>query len=103
MKPLETIYWLRFATGIVAALVCVGYGLGTNTISNETFSINTFFNTTSLAVLVYLISYYLIKFRYQTQVQKPTKLLTAGIGIYFLTWLAFWVLLYTIIAGSPPV
>jgi hypothetical protein len=33
-------------------------------------------------------------------VQKPQKLLTAGIGIYFLSWIVFWTLLYTILAGK---
>lgn len=102
MKPLETVYWLRFAFGILAALVCVGYGVGTNTISSTSFGFNTFLNSMSLAIIVYLLSYYYIKYKFKLRVAKPQKLFTAGIGIYFLAWIVLWALLYTIIAGSPP-
>jgi len=33
-------------------------------------------------------------------VDKPQKLFTMGIGIYFISWLVFWILLYTIIAEA---
>lgn len=102
MKPLEIVYWLRFAFGILAALLCVGYGVGANTISNKNFAFGTFLNSMSLAIIVYLVSYYYIKSKFKLRVQKPQKLFTAGIGIYFLAWIVFWALLYTIIAGSPP-
>lgn len=58
-----------------------------------------FFNSASIAVLVYIISYYVLKPRFSTMVQKPQKILTAGIGIYILTWIVFWALFYTIAAG----
>lgn len=102
MKPLETVYWLRFAFGTLAAIVCVGYGVGTGAISNTSFVVNTFLNSMSLAIIVYLLSYYYIKSKFKLRVEKTQKLFTAGIGIYFLAWIVFWALLYTIIAGSPP-
>jgi len=98
MKTLETIYWLRLALGITAALICIGYGLATGTISNTNFTFNTFMNGISMALVTYLISYYIIKFKFTHKVEKPQKLLTTGIGIYFISWLVFWVILYTIIA-----
>jgi hypothetical protein len=101
MKPLETVYWLRFALGIVAALVCLAYGLGTSTVSSQDFSFNTFLNSMSLAIIVYLLSYYAIKSRFKAIVGKTQKLFTAGIGIYFLAWIVFWSLFYSIIAGPP--
>jgi hypothetical protein len=100
MKPLEKVYWIRFALGIIAALASFGYGLGTNTISSTEFSFNTFLNSMSLAIIVYLLSYYVIKFKFRSEVQKTQKLFTAGIGIYFLSWIVFWSLFYTIIAGA---
>jgi len=100
MKPLEKVYWLRFALGIVAALVCVGFGIATGTISNGQFQFSTFIDGVSLALIVYLISYYVIKSVFITKVQKPQKLFTTGIGIYLLSWIVFWVLFYTLIAGS---
>lgn len=50
-------------------------------------------------MLVYVGSYYVIKLKFSTKVAKPQKILTAGIGIYLLTWIVFWALLYTIAAG----
>jgi hypothetical protein len=99
MKPLEKVYWLRFALGAVAALVCIGFGVATNTISaGAPFS--TFIDGVSLALIVYLISYYAIKSVFLTKVQKPQKLFTTGIGIYLLSWIVFWTLLYTMIVGG---
>ena len=100
MKPLEIIYWLRFGFGILAAVVSLGLGLATNTIVNkQPFPNTAFFNSASLAVIVYILSYYFVKFRFASKVQKPQKLLTTGIGIYILAWIVFWVLFYTLVAG----
>ena len=101
MKTLELIYWLRLALGITAALICIAYGLTTQTISSTSFPFDTFMNGVSMALVTYLLSYYIIKFKFANKVEKPQKLLTTGIGIYFISWLVFWVLLYTIIASLP--
>jgi len=103
MNPLEKIYWLRLALGVVAALICAGYGIAAGVISKEGFPLNTFFNSLSIALIVYIISYYIIKRKFLSKVEKPQKLASTGIGIYFISWMVFWVLLYTIIAGSPTV
>jgi len=100
MRPLETVYWLRFVFGIVAALICVGYAVATSAISSSEFSLTVFLNSTSLAIIVYLLTYYFVKYKFKPLVQKPQKLLTTGIGIYFLSWIVFWTLLYTILAGK---
>jgi len=98
MKTLEIIYWLRLALGITAALICTGYGLTTNTIVKENPTYTTLLNGVSIALVIYLISYYIIKSKFSLKVEKPQKLVTSGIGIYFISWIAFWTLLYTIIA-----
>ena len=98
MKPLETVYYLRFGFGVIAALVSLGVGLATGTISNTQFPSTAFFNSASLAIIVYVLSYYYVKSRFALRVQKPQKLVTTGIGIYFLSWIVFWVLFYTIFA-----
>jgi NhaP-type Na+/H+ and K+/H+ antiporter len=103
VKPLETVYWLRFALGILAAFICLGYAVGTNAISSTQFSSSTFFNSVALAIIVYILSYYYVKSKFSAKVQKTQKLVTAGIGIYFLAWIVFWALLYTLLAGSLPV
>jgi hypothetical protein len=100
MNPLEKIYWLRLALGITAALICAGYGIAAGVISNKEFPLNTFFNSLSIALIVYIISYYIIKRRFILKVEKPQKIASTGIGIYFTSWLVIWVLLYTIIAAT---
>jgi len=100
MKTLEIIYWLRLALGITAALICTGYGLTTNTIVKENPTYTTLLNGVSIALVIYLISYYIIKSKFSLKVEKPQKLVTTGIGIYFISWIAFWTLLYTIIATT---
>jgi hypothetical protein len=94
MKPLEALYWLRFILGIVAALVCVGYEQAVGLISTE-FNLVILFNGISFALIVYILSYYVIKPKYILKVDKPQKVFTTGIGIYFLSWLVFWVFFYT--------
>ncbi len=99
MKPLEILYWTRFFLGLVAALICIGYEYATNTIGRDVLGFNIFMNAFALAIIVYVLSYYIFKPRFMPKVEKPQKILTTGIGIYFLSWIVFWVLLYTILAA----
>lgn len=66
----------------------------------RTESWTSFINGFSIALITYLISYYIIKLKFLNKVEKPRKLVTTGIGIYFISWIAFWTLLYTIIATT---
>lgn len=103
MRPIEQVYWLRFVLGFVAALVCIGFGVATNSITNgvtTNFQFSIFIDGLCLALIMYLISYYVIKSAFINKVQKPQKLFTTGIGIYMLSWIVFWTLLYTALAGS---
>ncbi|MBS7636432.1 hypothetical protein KEJ37_03685 [Candidatus Bathyarchaeota archaeon] len=100
MKPLEMLYWLRFILGIVAALVCVGYEWTVGLITtNPERGITVLLNGIAFALIVYMLSYYVIKPKFILKVEKPQKILTTGIGIYILSWLVFWVLLYTVALG----
>ena len=105
MRPLEKVYWLRVVSGVVAALISVGYTVyeQANGIVLSAWYPNLLLNGSSFAIIVYMISYYVIKFKFKNVVEKPAKLVTTGIGVYWLSWIVFWVLLYTIIAGPPPV
>ena len=102
MTPLEKIYYIRIGLGILAAFACTAYGLATGTISSTVFEYTTLLNGITIMLVVYLLSYYIIKSKFMNQVAKPTKLMTTGIGIYILAWIVFWVLFYTIVAGPPP-
>ena len=101
MTPLQKIYLLRIALGIISAFICAGYGIVAGIITTDPtkIEITTFFNSMSIALIIYIVSYYiLIKPKFTLQVNKPQKVFTTGIGIYFISWLVLWILLYTIIA-----
>lgn len=107
LMPLEKVYCLRFALGLLAAVLCAGYAVGANRIPQvvhgQPFPGDTslFFNSISIAIVIYLLSYYAIKSWFVNQVQKKQKLFTMGIGIYFIGWIVLWALFYTILAGQP--
>lgn len=106
MKTLQIIYWVRLALGITAALICTGYGLAAgkipsvNSLGEFPVDYSVLMNGVSVALVIYLISYYIIKSRFSLKVEKQQKLVTMGIGIYFISWITFWTLLYTLIATT---
>ena len=98
MRPLTTIYWTRLALAIIAAAIStvVTVALGERGLS-------TFLNGLTIALLVYIVTYYMIfKNLYRNKVEKQSKLMTQGIGVYFFGWLVFWILMYTIVLGQTP-
>lgn len=97
MKPLELVYWVRFVTGIVAAIVCIVYVMAINGAPTHSSIPDTgvIFNSISLTIIIYILSYYILKPRLKDKVAKTQKLFTTGIGIYFLAWIVFYALFYT--------
>ena len=98
VKPLVMMYWLRLVLGVVAASISTVVAL----LSDE-LSYTTFINGLTIALVVYLVSYYLLKAKFTVKVEKKSKIMTQGIGVYFFTWLVFWVLMYSILKGPPPI
>jgi hypothetical protein len=103
MRPLEKVYWFRVLFGIVAALISTGYtvfGKANGIIPTDPLAWypSLVFNGASIAIIVYLISYYGLKAKFKNVVEKPAKLVTTGIGIFWIAWIVFWVMLYTILA-----
>jgi hypothetical protein len=90
METLSIIYWCRACLGVVAALICVVGWVLTITLFSSIIQGATF------AIIFYLITYYILKIKYLTKVEKPSKIITTGIGAYFLTWIVSWILFYTI-------
>jgi hypothetical protein len=97
MKPLELVYWIRFVTGVMAAVVCIVYVLALNgsPTPNSLPDTGVIFNSISLAIIVYVLSYYIVKAKFKDKVAKTQKLFTTGIGIYFLGWIVCYALFYT--------
>jgi hypothetical protein len=93
MKPLTIIYWTRVLLGVVAALICTFL----SSISKSEINL---LNGLSVALLVYIITYYIYKALFIRKVEKPTKIFTQAVFAYFVTWLVLWTLLYTILFSS---
>ena len=108
MNVLTKIYWLRVALGVVAGLISAAVPILVQTVSGVSLTAqitetNTLLNGITIALLVHLISYYIMKAKFTGKVEKPSKIMSMGIFIYFFTWLVVWVLTITIVIGPPPV
>ena len=93
MKPLTIIYWTRGLLGFAA-------GLASALLSNLMPEFN-LLNGITIALLIYLVSYYAYKAVFLARVEKPSKIFSTGVGAYFLTWLVMWTLFYTILNPTP--
>jgi hypothetical protein len=96
LKPLEIIYWTRVALSIVAA----GISAYVATFFSPS-EFNTFLNGITIALAIYLVSYYVLKAKFASQVEKQSKIMSMGIFIYFIAWAVFFVLFYSILVGPP--
>ena len=94
MRPLVLIYWTRLALGIVAAIISALVALNLDALDFTTFTTGL-----TLSLLVYLVSYYPLKAKFYNKVEKQSKIMTMGIGMYFISWAVFFILSYSIITG----
>jgi len=101
MKPLTQIYWTRAGLGLLIGVLCGFYVF--LSVTTELTSFYTLLTGTSFALLFYIITYYLIKIKFLAKVEKQSKLLTQGIGIYFFAWLVSWTLIITFLMSSVSV
>jgi len=90
LKPLSIVYWSRVCFGILAALICA---LGWS--SARLF--DSFLGGLSMAIIVYILTHYVLKWQFVTKVEKPSKVFTTGIGTYFVTWIVAWTLFFTLL------
>lgn len=95
MRLLEKVYWLRLLTGFLAAVLSIAYVMLLYGNPNVGQGSEVLFSSVSLSIIVYVLSYYVFKAVYKGKVAKTQKLMTTGIGIYFLAWIVFFVLFYT--------
>jgi zinc transporter ZupT len=92
MTPLTQIYWLRVTLGVIAGLISAVLAF-----YQDATSIYTLLNSITAAFAVYIITYYLIRVSFKNKVEKQSKIVSMGIGMYFFAWIAFFVLSYTIL------
>jgi hypothetical protein len=93
MTPVVQLYWLRVVLGMVAgaitAVLAASFGSATD--------FTTLLNSITLALLIYFVTYYIIRGYYKNKIEKQSKILSTAIGMYFFAWLSFFVLFYTVI------
>jgi len=104
---LTKIYWLRVFLGGVAGLVSatlpvIAQSVTGNSVLTQISELNTLLNCITIALLIYLVSFYLLKAKYMRKVEKPSKIMSMGIFIYFFTWLVVMVLTLSVIIGPIP-
>jgi len=88
MKPLDILYWIRACLGAVAGGLCTLVGL-----FNPLY--NNLLGGLSLALLIYMLTNYVLRQIFIGKVEKASQVLTTGIGAYFLVWIVTWVLLFS--------
>ena len=93
MTPIVQLYWIRVALGIISGALSAVVAI---LIGNMT-DITTLVNSFTIALVVYLASYYVLKAVYKTKIEKQSKILSTGVAMYFFAWLPFFVLFYTTI------
>ena len=98
MTPVVQLYCIRIVLGIIAAAISAVVAI---LIGNAT-EISTLLNSVTIAVIIYLLSYYFFKATYKNKIEKQSKILSTAIGMYFFTWIAFFVLFYTTIKVLIP-
>jgi PKD repeat protein len=93
LKTLNLIYVMRIGLGIIAALITalvVDLRVGDPLITGI-----------STGILFYIITFYILKWRFLNKVEKPSKIFTMGIGAYFLTFILCWTLFITPFLAPP--
>jgi len=93
MTPIVQLYWIRVALGIISGALSAVVAIMIGNMTDITTLVNSF----TIALLVYLASYYVLKAVYKTKIEKQSKILSTGVAMYFFAWLPFFVLFYTTI------
>ncbi|MFA5365069.1 MAG: PKD domain-containing protein [Candidatus Bathyarchaeia archaeon] len=93
MKTLNIIYIIRIVLGILAAAIAA-FTVSLN-------ADNPLMNGITVALATYLVTYYILKWKFSAKVEQQSKILTMGIGIYFMMFILCWVLIITPFLAIP--
>jgi purine-cytosine permease-like protein len=94
MTPVVQLYWTRVILGIIAAALsaAAAYLIGGSITNN----LDLLLNCITIALIIYLVSYYPLKAMYKNKIEKQSKILSTGVMMYFFAWLPFFILFFTI-------
>jgi len=91
MTPVVQLYWIRVSLGVIAGAVSavLALYLPLNDLSS-------LIDSFTIALLIYLVSYYPLKAIYSKKIEKQSKILSTAVIMYFFAWLPFFVLFFTL-------
>ncbi|MGD6806216.1 MAG: hypothetical protein ACQCN4_04590 [Candidatus Bathyarchaeia archaeon] len=92
MTPTVQLYVIRIVLGIIAAAISAVFAT-----FMPLYDISTLINSITVALLVYFITYYILKAKFKDKIVQQSKILSTGIGMYFFSWIFFFVFIYTAI------
>jgi ABC-type uncharacterized transport system permease subunit len=84
METLSIIYAIKILLGVVTAVLCFVLG------------VNNILAAVGVCLMVYFGSDYILKQIFIEKVEKLSVVTKTGVGIYIITWLFVWVLIYTL-------
>ena len=85
MKPLNLIYTIKIFLGASVAVLCLLVG------------VDDIIMGAAISVLVYIGVDRVLKQIFIGKVENPKVVTRTGIGVYVITWLFLWILVYTVI------
>lgn len=91
MTPVVQLYWIRVALGVVAGAIS-----GAIALYLPLTNLSTLIDSFTIALMVYLVSYYPLKAIFSKKIEKQSKILSTAVIMYFFAWLPFFVLFFTI-------
>ena len=93
MTPITQLYWIRVVLGIVSGAISAVLVY----LLNNPYDFTSLVNGFTIALIFYLITYYILKASFKNKIEKQGKILSTAIAMYFFAWLSFFVLFYTTI------
>ena len=93
MTPITQLYWIRVVLGIIAGAISAVIVFLLKSPNDITSLVNGF----TVALILYLVTYYILKASFKDKIEKQGKILSTAIVMYFFAWLSFFVLFYTAI------
>ena len=95
MTPVVQLYWIRVILGIVAGAITAALTTLTPFLGKMS-DVSTLVNSITIALLIYFVTYYILRGYYKEKIEKQSKILSTAVGMYFFSWLSFFVLFYTV-------
>jgi hypothetical protein len=91
MTPIVQLYWIRISLGVVAGAIS-----GVLALYLPLNDLSSLIDSFTVALLIYLVSYYPLKAIYAKKIEKQSKILSTAVLGYFFAWLPFFVLFFTL-------